>query len=251
MEKKKERKPVKRSPGYPMISLKDAIGKALILWNKDGSNPMPVAAVYDHLGYKQAGGYAARIVAALKKFDLISESRGAITLTENAINLALHKPDNESYKDTLKKIAVKPAVYRIIFDQFNGNIPSDETLRIKLIQEYGFNHKSVDDFIDKFKETIKFAELTQGEVQAEDGKEGQENMTGATGQPKIPCIKVNGTGNTEILKSYDIPLNDNHATISFKNLPLDREDLEDLKRWIDFFGNKLIKKESPPDGQDT
>jgi len=158
-KERKPRRPGKRSPGYPMISLDEAVQKAKTLWDKDKNNYIPLAAAYEHLGYKSQGGYSARIIAALKKFELISEKQNAIKLTEEAVDLALHNQSDERYIEIIKKLALKPAIYEKIFNKYNGTIPSDSTLRIELIKEHQFNPESVEDFISSFRKTIEFAGL--------------------------------------------------------------------------------------------
>jgi hypothetical protein len=184
MEKEKEkkerkpRKPGKRSPGYPMISLDEAIQKAKILWDKDKNNDIPLAAAYEHLGYKSKGGYPARIIAALKKFELISEKQNGIKLTEEAVDLVLHEPSDERYIEIVKKLALKPTIYEKLFNEYKGSLPSDSTLKITLIKDYDFNPESVEDFISSFKKTIEFAGLS---------KENKESQT--EGQGKSPPKK--------------------------------------------------------------
>ena len=90
-----------RSPGYPLIDLKEAIHKAKILWEKDKSNPIPKKVAYEHLGYQSKGGYAGRITAALKHFGLILESRGDIMLTQDAIDLAIEQKYEDEINDYL------------------------------------------------------------------------------------------------------------------------------------------------------
>ena len=124
-----------RSPGYPMIDLKEAILKAKTLWDENKVSPMHLSAVYENLGYQSEGGYAARVVSALKQFALISEKDSDIILTQNAVDLALYSPSDVIYKDVVKKIALNPSIYRKIYDEYNGSIPSDATLRAKLVKE--------------------------------------------------------------------------------------------------------------------
>ena len=122
-KERKPRRPGKRSPGYPIISLDEAIQKARTLWNKDKNNPIHLAVAYEHLGYKSKGGYAARIIAALKKFDLISEKQNAIKLTEDAVDLALHNESDERYIEIVKKLALKPSIYETIFNKYKAILP--------------------------------------------------------------------------------------------------------------------------------
>lgn len=163
-QEKKERKAGKRSPGYPMISLEEAIQKAKILWNKDTNNPMPLKVVYEHLGYKTIGGYGGRVLSALKQFGLIYEKQKDIILTDEAIYLALHEPSDEIYIKTIKKLALNPTLYDKLFNECKGQLPSDQNLKVRLIKDYGFNADKVDGFLLDFKKTIDFANLKNSDT---------------------------------------------------------------------------------------
>lgn len=194
---KKERKPRKlgkRSPGYPIISLDEAIQKAKTLWDKDKNNPIPLVAAYEHLGYESKGGYAARIIAALKKFELISEKQSAIKLTEDAVDLALHDQSDERYKNIVKKLALKPGIYETIFNKYNGTIPSYSTLKIELIKEHEFNPESVDNFINSFRKTIEFAGLAKQDMEGQGKSPPKEDKFMSTlesiASGKKPIIEI-------------------------------------------------------------
>jgi hypothetical protein len=160
---KKKRKSGKRSPGYPFLGLEEAIRRAMILWDKDKNNSMPIEVVYEHLGYGFVGGYGGRIIAAMKHFDLISEEKDGMKLTSNAVDLALHQPSDERYIEIVKELALKPVIYDKLFNEYKGNLPSDATLKIKLIKDYEFNPDKVDGFLSDFKKTIEFANLDKAE----------------------------------------------------------------------------------------
>ncbi len=130
------------------------------MWESAKNNPISTAVAYDYLGYKSRGGYAARIIAALKQFDLIYVKQDAIKLTNEAVDLALHRPSDDRYIEIVKKLALKPAIYENIFNRHNGILPSDNALTIELIKEYEFNPESVEDFIGSFRKTIEFAGLS-------------------------------------------------------------------------------------------
>jgi hypothetical protein len=216
---KKERKPRKagkRSPGYPMISLDEAIQKAKTLWDKDKNNPIPLAAAYEHLGYESKGGYAARIIAALKKFELISEKQNVIKLTEDAVDLALHDHSDERYIDIVKKLALKPSIYEIIFNKYNGAIPSDSTLRIELIKEHEFNPESVDNFISSFRKTIEFAGLSQNHKELETG--GKDRIPPDKGVRMITS-KDSGHGIDSSKLSIEIPVILSDTEFAFIKIP--------------------------------
>src|SRR3990172_4531220 len=155
----KTKRKIQRSPSYPMLSLEEAIQKIQILWEKDRNKTIPIEAAYGHLGYKKVGGYASRVIAALKKFGLISEKQNDIILTAEALDLALHDLSDSIYVETVRNLAFKPTIYEKLFNEYNGNLPSDATLKIKLIKEHEFNPDKVDGFLSDFRRTIEFANL--------------------------------------------------------------------------------------------
>jgi hypothetical protein len=166
----KQRKARKRSPGYPMISLEEAIQRAKILWDEDKNNPIPIKAAYEHLGYKSEGGYGGRVLAAMKHFGLIYEKQNDINLTNEAVDLALHDPSDEIYIDTIRKLALNPAIYGKLFNECNGNLPSDATLRVKLIKEYDFNPNKVSGFLSDFRRTIEYANVGEPSIRGDKDK---------------------------------------------------------------------------------
>ncbi len=205
---KKERKPRKqgkRSPGYPMIGLDEAVQRAKTLWDKDKNNYIPLAAAYEHLGYKPKGSYGARIISALKKFELIYEKQDAIKLTEEAVDLVLHEPSDELYIETVKKLALKPAIYEKIFNEYNRELPSDSTLRIKLIKDFEFNPESVDDFISNFRKTIEFAGLSAGNKELE--REGQTKFPPKGEDKSMSAVELMTSGKKPTIE-IPIPLSD-------------------------------------------
>lgn len=127
----------------------------------------------------------------------------------------------------------------------NGELPeSDQSIRIRLIKEHEFNPDRVDTFIDKFRATIKFAGLTQEDLEegAEGEDQGQEygnsNRTPKT-QPPKPRKEEKMHNN---IQSFDIPLlKQNRATLAFEKLPIEKGDLERIKQWIDLIAAPLVE----------
>lgn len=207
VKEKKERKPRqpgKRSPSYPMISLEEAVQKAATLWEKDKNNLMPIEAAYEHLGYKSKAGYAARVFAALKQFELIFEKQSAIKLTDEAVDLMLHSSSDENYIITIKNLALKPNSYEKILNDNNGIVPSDNTLKIQLIKNYGFNPKSVDDFISNFRKTIEFAGLSENK---ESDNEGQSKFLPKREDKLMSSAELIASGKKPTIE-IPIPLSD-------------------------------------------
>ncbi|OPY80944.1 MAG: hypothetical protein A4E64_00108 [Syntrophorhabdus sp. PtaU1.Bin058] len=243
---KKPKRNVVRSPGYPMISLQEAIQKANIFWEKDRNNIIPIEAAYKHLGYISKAGYAARIMAALKKFDLINETKSGIKLTEAAVDLFISDKGSDRYIETVKKLALKPSIYEKILNECNGEVPSDDTLKYKLIKEHSFNAKSVDDFIVTFRETMEFAGLTgETPMQRTASLDPRTFVDDESTDLRTGILRHNGGRDIEklpVMKGtiYPIPLSKrNQAAIAFETLPIEKKDIIAIKKWLELFESSL------------
>lgn len=237
-----------RSPGYPLIDLKEAIEKAKELWNKDKMNPIPREVAAKHLGYENAGGYGGRVIAALKHFDLIYFKEGDIILTDKAMELAVHGPSDKVYQDIVKEIALKPDTYADIFNGFNVSEISDATLKVKLIKDYKFNADKVDKFIRNFRSTIDFAGLTKTEEDRNDNDMDIEQQDKPLNKPSdVPVIPLRKPHPEKpviviVAKHYPIPLSKGMtALIGFEALPVDKKDIEKIKKWLELFSDELTE----------
>src|SRR3989442_6142805 len=66
-----------RSPNFPIVSLKEAIEKVRVLYDKDRRSPMTPSVVLEHLGYaRKKSGTAGRVVSALRQFGLLDIENG-------------------------------------------------------------------------------------------------------------------------------------------------------------------------------
>lgn len=173
---------------------------------------------------------------------MISEKQNDIKLTDEAVDLILHSPSDEHYKEAIKKIALKPSIYEKIFNEYGGQIPSDAALRIKLIRDYEFNPDSVDDFLNSFRKTIAFAGLTESqEIMNERNKTKEIN---GEGKMSLPSLQAKGIG-VQIKKQsipFPVPLSKGKmAIINFDSLPVEKKDIEIIKKWLDLFSDSLTE----------
>jgi hypothetical protein len=225
-----------------MISLEEAIQKVKVLWDEDKNNPIPLEAVYENLGYRSKGGYAARVIAALKKFGLIFEKQDDIILTNEAVDLMIHNNSDVEYIETLKKLAIKPVIYEKIYNDNNGSIPSDSALKIRLIKDYSFNPESVTDFIITFRKTLEFAGLIENkEIQSDMVLQDIVRAEVIKPGSDVPLQRNIQEG----LKTFAIPLSKmKNAVISFEAMPLEKKDITNIKAWLDLFESSLTGIES-------
>lgn len=230
-----------RSPNYPAFNLEEAIKRANILWGKDGKAGAPKDITLRHLGYgSPKSGPALRMIATLKSFGLTEEKGGRIILTNQALDLVIYSHNDQRYIDTLKSIALKPSIYNDLYLSYDGEFPSNDTIKAELIRDYNFNKDAVDKFIEDFFETISFAGLTKQDLKKGFDEEKQE-IKGITqlfpkSEKKDKMI--------DSARAFNIMLSkENEARLLIGKFPIDKEDVEILKGWIDLIAKPFLKAE--------
>jgi hypothetical protein len=232
-----------RSPNYPAFPLEEAINKAHILWDKDGKVGAHRTVVYKHLGYISESGASLRTVSALKIYGLISDKKEHINLTEKALNVILYPVNDAIHKEALIELALKPKIFRDLYEQYGGSFPSDTALKAELIQKYNFNPHSVNDFINTFRDTMEYAGVTMRDSEISKDERIRENNKISTNlhQPSpIPPVTHGSEG-----QSFPIPfMGGNKVTLTFDRLPISKKEIDKLKGWIDLFEDTLTVGEN-------
>lgn len=151
-----------RSPNYPYIGLEDALEKARELQNVSGVHSIRVTTAWETWKYKKGTGN--QVVAALDAYGLIEvegvADRRQIKLTLDARKIL----DNHSTEksELLKKAALAPDLHKELWDRYEGDLPPDDrVIREYLKWERNFNPNYVDKFIEQFRATLAFANVSK------------------------------------------------------------------------------------------
>lgn len=193
-----------RSPAYPGINLEIALKRARGLYDRERRNAVAfsVAVSYWGFGPKSSGGLVS--VAAMKSFGLIEDiERGAggrvIKLTDLAFRILLDdRQDSVDRAALIKQAATRPKMHRQLWQKYGTELPSDSNLKHALIFDYRFNENTVDEFIKEYKETIRFAGLTDSDKLSPSDKDKLEDSSSDTEQlvqeqqvtgQKIPALE--------------------------------------------------------------
>jgi hypothetical protein len=152
-----------RSPAYPGISLGHAIERARVFYDKERRSAAPVATVVKHWGFSNPNnGEATVALSALEKFGLIAVDGSGLgrraRLTDLAMTILLN-PDQEAIDDAVQKAALLPPIHRQLWNEYGGELPSDETLRYELIVSKRFSERGADNFIGQLRATVAYAKL--------------------------------------------------------------------------------------------
>ncbi len=152
-----------RSPNYPFIGLEAAIERASALQKIAGVHPVRVTTAWETWEYKKGSGN--QIVAALDAYGLIEvegiADRRQIKLTTEARKILSNHSDTPKL---LKDAALKPDLHREIWEHFDSVLPpNDRVIREYLEFERNFNPNYVDKFIEQFRATLAFANVTESD----------------------------------------------------------------------------------------
>ncbi len=159
-----------RSPNYPGIPLSDAVKRAATLRGKEkGKHFVPAETVLSHWGYSPKSSSGLVAMGALNKFGLLEfQGTGAnrkARLTDRALQIILD--GSPTRKEAIVEAALAPGIHRELWDEYNGILPSPDTLHYTLVQEKRFTDTGADDFIKQFRATIEYANLDASDAESE------------------------------------------------------------------------------------
>jgi hypothetical protein len=153
-----------RSPNYPYIGLEAAVARASELQRVAGVHPIRVTTAWETWDYKKGAGN--QIVAALDAYGLISIESGIADSRQIKLTLEARKIlDNTSERGELLKVAaLSPLLHRELWEYFNSDLPpNDKVIREYLVYQKNFNPSYVDKFIEQFRATLTFANVTKSD----------------------------------------------------------------------------------------
>jgi len=155
----KTKRKVHRSPNYPAISLGDAIERTRRVYDAEKRTPASADTILTHLGYKPGAGPGYRVLSALRHYGLLEEHSGRDRLSDTAFHILTLSDTSPDRQTAVRDAAMRPTLFRQVFDHYKGEVPSDLNLRDYLIKSHSFNPDSVANFIRAFRETLEFAKL--------------------------------------------------------------------------------------------
>jgi len=140
-----------RSPNFPVMGLREAIGKIGIIFEREHQMPAARDALAAHLGYSGLNGTSLKVISALGKYDLLEEvGEQQFRVSDLAMDI-LHGTEEERAK-AIKEAAAGPALFTRLNDHFGGR-PSEVNLKGYLLRN-GFAQSAVTGVIDAYYETL-------------------------------------------------------------------------------------------------
>lgn len=147
-----------RSPNYPSMSLGAGIKDIEKINDVAGLKPMTGLEILNILGYKSLSGPSRTRFSALKKFDLIAGDYNEVKISELGIKILF--PENiESKLSDLRTAALRPELFRQVYEKFGATLPSEGILKNWLVRELKFNHQKVSKIVESLQDTFEFAKI--------------------------------------------------------------------------------------------
>lgn len=172
-----------RSPGYPGISLEQAIDLVAKLHSKNRTNIIDRESAAKDMGYTGLTGRSLMLLGALAQFGLVGRAgKGDLKVTQTAVDI-LHGIEPSDRLKALREAGTAPKLFKELFERFPAGVPSDNAIRSYLIQQ-GFADVAIGPAIKSFLETNRFLEeATVSESHGGGGGAAPESA--ASTQPEI------------------------------------------------------------------
>lgn len=184
--------PRKRSPRAPLISLKEALERAIKVYDIEGRHPASADIVAQHLGYKSAdNGAVKQVFAALGYYGLVERPGDGMLAVTTSVEEYKFAPSEELRAQILRKWLWNPGVFADLLEKFQERLPSDASLKFELIRK-GFQPATADECRNAFLESVQYVqslspnlnaieaetasgETTEASVEAVDGQRGVDS----------------------------------------------------------------------------
>ncbi len=127
----------------------------------DGKAGAPAELAAVHIGFTKPHGQAMSVLAALKKFGLLSEINGRWVSSQRAIEI-LNLPEGDERKQrALRDAALSPEIYRQLIEARKATgWPHNDVLESELVTYKNFNPNSVGTFVVDLMDSLEFAGLS-------------------------------------------------------------------------------------------
>lgn len=240
-----------RSPGYPAIGLKEAIGRAKMIYDKDYQNRVPKAVIATHMGYKGLSGASLPIIAALSQFGLL-EGRGDDTrISDTALHILFGEAGTSTRLDAVRDAALAPDLFSDLHRRFPDGKASDAAIRSYLLTQK-FIPSAADTAIRSYRDTI---DLLSEEERAYKERNPEATFQAAFGESQGEDMQIQAPGGlVEQLEKIEkagapgrgtrkevIALDEGDVVISFPE-DLSPESFDDLKSYLDLFIRKMQRR---------
>ncbi len=150
-----------RSPNYPRIDLRGAVGLLEQLYPKVQRGEFSPEDAARAWGYSGSSSSVGRVTGALRQYGLLEAKKGDnARLTPIALMLVLREPESQEYRSALRQAIESPALFKELIASGRADNATG-ALRQYLVMEKDFTREGADTFIKVFRASIAFAEIDQ------------------------------------------------------------------------------------------
>jgi hypothetical protein len=173
-----------KSPAAPSTSLKEAVEKLKILYEKEKRGPIDKDTAMLALGYSAKSGAGLRMLATLGQYGLIErQGIGHIRVTDLGMDIILPS-DNQHELEALRQASRQPDIFVELLERYSDSegLPSDNALISYLIKRtpIPFGDSSARGLAKAFRETLEFTEPSKADIK---GNGGKGDTAGNGGEP--------------------------------------------------------------------
>ena len=169
-----------RSPSYPAFGLETVLERARTLYQKEGRNAAPSAAIMQHWKYSPKSSAGLQTLAALKKYGLLEkQSKDQLKLSDLALTILLdEREDSAERAEAITRAALLPSIHREMWDKYGRELPSNANLKHFLCLQKGFTESAADGLIKQFRTTFAFARLEAPDSLLANGRDSNGDDAG-------------------------------------------------------------------------
>jgi hypothetical protein len=150
-----------RSPNYPAVGLREAVDRLKKLYEKDGKAGAPAEIAAVHIGFGKPHGQAMSVLAALKRFGLVSENGGRFAPSQRGLEIINLSPDDPRRQKALCDAVLEPSIYRELIDKHReSGWPANEVVASELETYKGFIKKAAISLVEDLKDSLEFSGLS-------------------------------------------------------------------------------------------
>lgn len=227
-----------RSPNYPSCGLDGAVSMARKIWDKDKRTTLSMEQAAHDVGYSGLSGPARTSIAALRKYGLLEDAKDGMRLSDLALRI-LHPANDDERLEALREAALKPELFRQVYESHRD--ANNKTLESYLINKLGFSDVGAKGFVDSFRETVGFANLS--ETGYSEPVETQEKQAMNTSIPVPP--RHNNYEIKAAALSFTWPLSkDLVAEVRFTNHDVRPEHIDRLTKYLELVKGALAADET-------
>jgi hypothetical protein len=233
-----------RSPNYPSLSLAEAINAVTEIHKADKRNRVSREAVAEHLGYKSLSGPVLVKLGALRAYGLLEGGGDDLRVSQDAVVMIADEPSSEDRQRAIRAAASRPNLFQSLNDHFEGQRPSEASLRSYLIK-HNFSAAATDKVIHAYLDTFELASREGGDYNAGLEREPGEPSDSPIMQPPAAQIETRTTppqvAVERVICRYDFEPEGN-VTLTSAGPVSTEEALDTIERLIEMKRDELKRK---------